>query len=131
LFRNNVDHDYGRPDFSIQFRIGKGILEPIKDFGVEGKDVELTRGLGLTLRLHVLEAKIFDPEDVPPTQRFLYDCPWTLADFPKAVNDFTNFLWKSTWEEVTNKIRPTETPLAFEIFQKAWELANRGQEAVR
>jgi len=131
LFRNNVDHDYGRPDFSIHFRIGKGILKPIKDFGVEGKDVELTRGLGLTLRLHVLKAKTLDPEDIPPSQRFIYDCPWALADFPKAVNDYTKFLRGSTWEEVTNKIRPTETPLAFEIFQKAWELANRGEGPVR
>ena len=131
MFRNNVDHDYGRPDFSIHFRIGKGILKPIKDFDAEGKDVELTRSLGLTMRLHVLKAKTLDPEDIPPSQRYIYDCPWALADFPKAVKDFSNFLWGSIREEMTNKIGPTDTPLAFDIFQKAWELATRGEGPIR
>jgi hypothetical protein len=127
LFRKNVDPDYGRPTFSIHFNIGSGILKPVKDWDTEGKDVVLTRGLGRTICFRVLKAKALDQAGIPESQRFIYECPWGLADFLGAVRDFESFLWESIKEEIPNKIKRTERPLAFGIFGKAYQLAERAR----
>jgi hypothetical protein len=133
FYRDYVDSDYGRPNFSESFDIGIGILKPFMGWDAQGKEVELTRGLGPTIRLRVLKAKIFEQAHIPEPQRSIYECPWALEDFPRAVDAFSDFLWKSISKEVSNKIQWTAEPLAqvaVGIFWKAYKLATREDKPV-
>lgn len=130
LFRKYVDPDYGRPDFSVTFDIGLGIFKPVTGWDSEAKVVELTRGLGPTICLRVVKAKTLDQTDIPESQRPIYECPWALANFPGAVNDFRKFLWSSISVEITNRIKKNENPLTFAILGQAWQLATREEGPV-
>jgi hypothetical protein len=132
LFRNIVDSDYGTPPFSKTFNIGDGILKPFKGWDAEWKDVELTRGLGPTVRvrLRFLKAKALGQADIPERYR---ECPWALEDFTKAIEVFGKFIWKSISMEVGNKHGRTKTPLdqvAVAIFAMAKKLAERTEGRV-
>lgn len=133
LYRDYVDPDYGRPNFSESFDIGIGILKPFKGWDARGKEIELTRGLGPKIRLRVLKAKTLNQADIPEPQRSIYECPWALEDYPGAVDAFRHFLWQSISKEITNKVKLTEEPLAqvaFIIFWKAYKLATREDQPV-
>jgi len=130
LFRKYVDPDYGRPNFSKIFDIGIGILKQVKSWDSEARDVELTRGLGPTIRLRVQKVKLLDKTDIPESQQSIYECPWALEDFPGAVKNFEGFLWGSIKEEIMNRNGIEKRLIAFCIFGKAWQLATQKEGPV-
>ncbi len=132
LFRNIVDSDYGTPPFSKTFHFGDGILKPFKGWDAEWKIVELTRGLGPTIkfRLRCLKAKALGQADIPERYR---ECPWALEDFTKAIEVVGKFIWKSISMEVGKNHGRTNKPLdqvALAIFAMAKKLAERTEGRV-
>jgi len=132
LFRQIVDPDSRKPDFSIQFE--KGIFKPITEWNPENlKTITLTQNFNSTLSLKVysFESSTLNSEDITESQRFIYQCPWALphSQLHEFVGQVDNFLLRSIWKAVNSKV-DREDKLALAMFTMASELTQRKEGQV-
>jgi hypothetical protein len=123
LFRQVVDSGSGRPDFSMNF--DTGILKPIKEWNpLEIKTIQLTQAFNSLLHFRVRKAEILDLSDMTESQRFIYQCPWSLVDIPEAVNDVKSFITSSIIPAMNSKVRKNDR-LARRIFEVAHKMTQQ------